>query len=145
MDVHFMSKKQNWATPPDLFESLHEEFNFTIDVCAEKWNAKLPLSYWDREDNCLDQDWSNHRCFMNPPYGREIKQFIEKAANSNAEVVVALLPARTDTNYFHNYIYGKAEIRFLKGRVNFWTEDGPGKCAPFPSMIVIWRSNNDQQ
>ena len=139
-----MSKKQNWATPPDLFESLHEEFNFTIDVCAEEWNAKLPLSYWDLEDNCLDQDWSGHRCFMNPPYGREIKLFIEKAANSNAELVVALLPARTDTKYFHDHIYGQAEIRFLKGRVNFWTEEGAGKCAPFPSMIVIWRLNNDQ-
>lgn len=144
MDVHFMSKKQNWATPPDLFESLHEEFNFDIDVCAERWNAKLP-TFWTLEDDCLSKSWIGLRCFMNPPYGREIKHFIEKASTSDAEVVVALLPARTDTKYFHNYIYGKAEIRFLKGRVNFWTEDGPGKCAPFPSMIVIWRSNNDQQ
>jgi len=143
MSVHFSSDKQNWATPPDLFEELHAEFNFTIDVCAEEWNAKLDR-FWTEEDDCLSQDWTGERGFMNPPYGRVIKLFIEKAANSNADIVVALIPARTDTKYFHEHIYGKAEIRFIKGRVHFWTEEGRGKCAPFPSMIVIWRNDNDQ-
>jgi len=142
-DVHFMSEKQNWATPPELFEELHREFNFDIDVCAEEWNAKLPR-FWTEEDNCLFRSWKGLRCFMNPPYGREIKLFIEKASTSDAELVVALLPARTDTQYFHKFIYGRAEIRFIKGRVAFHTEDGPGKSAPFPSMIVIWRNNHGQ-
>lgn len=139
MSVHFMSEKQNWATPPDLFAELHEEFDFTIDVCAEAWNAKLDR-FWTEEDDCLEQDWTGERCFMNPPYGRQIKHFIKKAHESGAEVVVALIPARTDTIYFHEHIYGKAEIRFLRGRVHFWHEGGKGQCAPFPSMIVIWRN-----
>ena len=140
MDVHFSSQRQNWETPQDLFDELDNEFNFTIDVCAEKWNAKADR-FWTEEDDALEQDWSGERCFMNPPYGRQIKDFIAKAATSNADLVVALIPARTDTRYFHEYIYNKAEIRFLKGRVRFLREgeDPPGKVAPFPSMIVIWR------
>lgn len=140
-DVHYSSKKQNWATPPDLFAALHNEFNFTIDVCAENWNAKLPR-FWTEEDNALTQDWSGERCFMNPPYGRVIKDFVKKAAESGAELVVALVPARTDTIYFHEFIYPYAEIRFIRGRVHFWTEEGAGTCAPFPSMIVIWRGDD---
>jgi len=137
-DVHYSSEKQNWATPQTLFDELHSEFEFTIDVCAEEWNAKLPR-YWSEADDALIQDWKGERCFMNPPYGRVIKDFVQKAAESDADLVVALLPARTDTRYFHEHIYGNAEIRFIKGRVKFWSEEGEGKSAPFPSMIVIWR------
>ena len=68
MDVHFSSQRQNWATPQDLFDELDNEFNFTIDVCAEKWNAKVDR-FWSEEDDALEQDWSGERCFMNPPYG----------------------------------------------------------------------------
>jgi site-specific DNA-methyltransferase (adenine-specific) len=142
MDVHFSSKKQNWATPPELFKKLNEEFQFTRDVCAEEWNAKLP-DYWTEEDDCLSKDWEGV-LWMNPPYGKELKKFVKKAfeeSQKKAKTIVALIPSRTDTSYFHDYILDKSEIRFLRGRVRFHTEDGVGGTAPFPSMIVVWKNN----
>lgn len=125
-----------------LFEKLHKEFQFDIDVCAEEWNAKLP-TYWTKEDDCLSKDWEGV-CWMNPPYGSELKKFVKKAfeeSQKKAKTIVALIPSRTDTSYFHDYILGKAEIRFLRGRVRFHTEDGAGGTAPFPSIVVIWKNN----
>lgn len=134
------SNKGDWATPWHFFNELDNEFGFTIDVCADKSNAKCRV-YYTREDNGLIKRWSGV-CFMNPPYGREIGLWVEKAYNESkserfdSPVVVGLLPARTDTRWFHNWIYGKAEIRFIKGRLKF----GDGKnSAPFPSMLVVWR------
>lgn len=123
-----------WATPDDFFKEIDREFRFNIDVCATSDNAKCD-SYYTRECDGLSKDWSG-RCWMNPPYGREIGKWVEKAFNSNCEVVVGLLPARTDTKWFHDFIYGKAEIRFIKGRLKF---GGAKNSAPFPSMLVIWR------
>ncbi len=133
--VHYSSKKYDYGTPKKLYDKLDKEFRFTVDVCATKKNAKH-INYWNRKDNGLIQDWRGHSCFMNPPYGSEIKKWVKKAAESNARGgVVGLLPARTDTAWFHDYIYGKTEIRFLRGRIKF---DGADNSAPFPSMIVIW-------
>ena len=131
------SKETVWSTPQDFFNKLNEEFDFTIDVCALPENAKCKR-YFTPEDDALKQKWTG-TCFCNPPYGREIGQWVEKASKSADEgaTVVMLLPARTDTKWFHNYVYGKAEIRFVAGRLKF---GGSKNNATFPSMVVIFRS-----
>ena len=135
--VHFSSLTDLWETPQDTFDALNKEFNLNLDVCASIENAKL-TEFYDKEMNGLVQSWIGRRCWMNPPYGREIGAWVEKAATGGAAVVVALLPARTDTRWFHNWIYNKAnvEIRLIKGRLKF---GGHKNSAPFPSMIVVFK------
>jgi phage N-6-adenine-methyltransferase len=131
----YTSNTDNWETPANTFNELNKEFNFNLDVCASSDNAKCK-KYFTKEINGLNQKWEGN-CFMNPPYGKEIYKWIEKAYNSSLQglTVVCLLPARTDTKWFHNYCI-KGEIRFIKGRLKF----GDSKnSAPFPSMIVIFR------
>jgi site-specific DNA-methyltransferase (adenine-specific) len=134
----FSSATPEWETPQALFDALDKEFHFTLDVCATAGNAKC-LVFFSKEDNGLSQDWGNNN-WMNPPYGREIGYWVEKASKNRT--TVALLPARTDTKWFHDYIYGKEEIRFLKGRLKF---GGSKNSAPFPSMIVIFRPQEKKQ
>lgn len=132
--VHYSSESSEWSTPQALFDALHKEFRFNLDPCATPENAKCK-KYFTKEDDGLKKSWRGKRVFMNPPYGREIGPWVAKAARGGAYLAVCLLPARTDTRWFHEYIYGKADIRFLRGRVKF----GGGKnSAPFPSMIVIF-------
>ena len=134
MNVHFSSKTPEWATPQDVFDKLNIEFRFTLDPAATKKNAKCKRFYTTKE-NGLKQPWKDERVFVNPPYGRVIGAWVEKMATGGASVCVGLLPARTDTRWFHDYILGKAEIRFLRGRLKF----GESKSsAPFPSMICVW-------
>lgn len=133
-NIHFSSKSNEWSTPQEFFDELNKEFSFTLDPCATKENAKCP-KFFTEQENGLKQSWDNERVFMNPPYGREIKHWIKKASEAQGGVVVALIPARTDTAYFHDYIYGKAEIRFIRGRLKF---GGHTNSAPFPSMIVVF-------
>ena len=138
-DVMFSSATDMWATPMPFFRALDAEFHFTLDVCATKENAKC-ATYYTPEQDGLAQDW-NGTCWCNPPYGRQIGKWVRKAAESNATVVM-LLPARTDTAWFHDYIYGRAEIRFIRGRLKF----GDSKnSAPFPSMVVIFDRREDSQ
>lgn len=134
--VHFSSKTDEWETPQETFDKLNEEFNFTLDVCATEENAKCSRFFSKKEDG-LSKDWSKYRCWMNPPYGRDIEHWIRKAFGEmlNGALVVCLLPARTDTRWFHNYC-SHGEIRFIKGRLKF---GGAKYNAPFPSMIVIFR------
>ena len=139
--VMFSSNKDDWETPQWLFDKYDEIYNFTLDVCANNVNHKCS-KYFTLKDNGLTKVWDG-RCWMNPPYGRNIKDWVEKAWNAvhidkTAEIVVALLPARTDTFWFHEYIYNKynTTIDFLKGRIKFV---GAKNSAPFPSMIVVWR------
>lgn len=143
-EVLFSTGKDDWETPPDLFNSLNEEFHFTIDVCANNINKKLNRYYSEEEDG-LSKDWQGETVWCNPPYSRSTKKkrgqadWIKKCYEESQKpgtVIVMLLPARTDTIAFHEYIYGKAEIRFLKGRLKFV---GAKDSAPFPSMIVIYR------
>jgi len=129
----FTSKTDEWETPQDLFDELDKEFNFEIDVCASDSNYKV-IEHYSKLTDGLTSDWMGQRCWMNPPYGREIGKWIKKASEN--PLTVCLLPARTDTRWFHDYIYNKAEIRFLKGRLKF---SGSKNSAPFPSMIVIFR------
>lgn len=131
--------KDDWETPQSFFNELDKEFNFTLDPCATHETAKCTKYYTEEEDG-LKQDWEGETVFCNPPYSnRQQTKWVEKCyreAKKLNTVVVALLPARTDTIRFHEYIYGKAEIRFLKGRLKFV---GAPSTAPFPSMIVIWK------
>ena len=134
-DVLFSKKTDEWNTPKDLFDKLNNEFNFDIDLCSTKESA-LCKNFFTKEDNSLSQDWSKFRyCWCNPPYSN-ISNFVEKAYNSKSNVVM-LIPSRTDTKWFHNYIYNQQEIRFIKGRLKFSNSKGN---APFPSMIVIFKN-----
>lgn len=140
-DVMFSSKTEMWATPQKFFDKLDEQYNFTLDVCATEINAKC-LNYFNPEINGLEQEWTGV-CWMNPPYGREIGKWVAKAYNEAQKencTVVALLPARTDTRWFHDYIYMMhgVSIDFIKGRLKF--NDGKNP-APFPSMIVVFKQN----
>ena len=135
------SKKMNWRTPQDFFDKLNKEFNFTLDPCADDKNHKC-LDYFTEEENGLIHSWQGSTAFVNPPYGREIGKWVKKCYEESLKPntkVVMLIPSRTDTTYFHDYILGKAEIRFLKGRIKFWDDDNkPQDPAPFPSMVVIY-------
>lgn len=134
----FSSKTDNWSTPQIFFDNLNKEFGFTLDVCASLENKKCN-KFFSYKENGLIQDWEGI-CWMNPPYGREIKLWIEKAYKESLKkdiIIVGLLPARTDTSWFHKYIYHKAEIRFIKGRLKFGNSKN---SAPFPSMVVIWKN-----
>lgn len=136
-ELMFSSKKDDWTTPKDLFNKLNDEFDFTVDLCASHDNA-LCWRYYTKENSGLDADLTGERVFCNPPYGRkETALWIKKCATCGADVAVMLIPARTDTAAFHDYIYGKAEIRFLRGRLKFG--GSTNNAAPFPSMIVIFR------
>ena len=136
-ELMFSSKTDLWSTPLDFFEKLNDEFHFTLDPCSTHENAKCYKHFTIEEDGLL-QDWGNEVVFCNPPYGRKIKDWVKKAYNESQKdntTVVMLIPSRTDTIYFHEYIYHKAEIRFIKGRLKF----GDAKnSAPFPSMVVIF-------
>ena len=138
MDVHYSSKTNEWSTPQAFFDELNKEFNFTLDPCATSENAKCN-KYFTVEDDGLKQDWSKDTVFMNPPYGREIKYWVQKAYEESLKgaTVVCLIPARTDTAYWHDYIFGKSDdIRFLRGRLKFGDSKNP---APFPSAIIIYK------
>ena len=132
----FSSTTDLWATPQDFFDKLNEEFHFSLDPCATPDNAKC-AKYYTIEDDGLKQDWSGHRVFCNPPYGRKIGAWVKKCHDvaMSETLVVMLIPARTDTSYFHDYIYHKAELRFIRGRLKFGNAD---QGAPFPSMVVIF-------
>lgn len=136
--VFSSSQNQEWETPNKLFQKLNQEFHFTVDVCASDSNTKC-FRYWTIEKDGLKQDWSDEICWMNPPYGRVISKWIKKAHDEakKGSTVICLVPARTDTRWFHDYILGRAEIRFIKGRITF---SGKGR-APFPSMIVIYNNS----
>jgi len=136
--VMFSSKTDLWATPQNFFDELNAEFHFTLDPCATPENAKC-AKYFTAEDDGLKQDWAGHTVFCNPPYGREIGKWVKKCYEESKKpgiTVVMLIPARTDTSYFHDYIYKKAkEIRFVRGRLKFGNSKN---SAPFPSMVVVF-------
>ena len=134
--VMFSSNTDLWATPLDFFDQLDQEFHFETDVCALPENAKCQ-NYFTPEMDGLKQTWKGV-CWCNPPYNRKTGDWVKKGYESAeaGATVVMLLPARTDTKWFHDYIYGRAEIRFVRGRLHF----GDSKnSAPFPSMVVVFR------
>lgn len=140
MTIHqalFSSATNEWPTPQAFFDRLNNKFNFTLDPCATDENHKCP-TYYTIKDDGLKQDWKHHAVFCNPPYGREIGDWAKKSyfASLAGATVVLLVPARTDTKWFHDWVYEKAELQFIKGRLKFG--DGKGS-APFPSLLAIYR------
>lgn len=139
----FSSKSREWETPPELFESLNDTYNFSLDVCATEENTKCKR-FFSPEQNALLQDWGGETCFMNPPYGREIKHWVKKAFEESKKpntTVVCLLPARTDTSWWHDYVIaGDGEIDFIRGRIKFYFQGKKMAPAPFPSAIVMFKT-----
>ena len=135
--VHFSSQRHDWTTPQDFFDKLDAEFGFTLDPCCLHETAKCAKHFTPEEDG-LAQDWSGDVVFMNPPYGREIGKWVRKAYDESQRgaTVVCLIPARTDTAYWHDYAM-RGEVRFVRGRLKF---GGSSVGAPFPSAVVIFRS-----
>lgn len=131
----FTSTTDDWATPQDLFDQLDQTFHFTLDVCASESNAKCKR-YFTAEQDGLKQDWGGDVIWCNPPYGREIGKWVAKCAE-HIGVAVMLVPARTDTRWWHDYIANNpcADVRYVRGRLKF---GGSKQSAPFPSAIVIF-------
>lgn len=138
-DVFASSATCEWATPQELFDRLNAQYHFETDVCATAENAKCGKFYTKEQDG-LKQDWGGV-CWMNPPYGKEIGKWMEKAyteSRTAGATVVCLVPARTDTAWWHDYAM-KGNITFLRGRLKF---GGCKNSAPFPSAIVVFDGNN---
>ena len=135
MSVHFSSATDLWATPMDFFKRYDNLYGFELDVCADDENAKCK-KYFTKRDDGLSKDWSGV-CWMNPPYGREIGLWMKKAWESSLSgaTVVCLVPARTDTKWWHDYAM-KGEIEFIRGRLKFVNATN---SAPFPSAVVVYR------
>ena len=141
--VIFSSKSNEWETPKDFFDKLNWRFGpFTLDPCATEDTAKCSR-YYTTTDDGLSKDWNNNTVFVNPPYGREINSWIKKAfdesKNENTTVVM-LIPARTDTRYWHDYIMKAKEVHFVKGRLKFGNSSN---SAPFPSAVVVFSNSTD--
>lgn len=136
--VHFSSASDEWATPRDFFAKLDARWHFTLDPCATAGNA-VCAQFYTRADDGLAQPWRG-TVFLNPPYGRGIGKWVEKACRSALEgdaTVVCLLPARTDTSWWHTWIIPfAAEVRFIRGRLKF---GGHKNAAPFPSAVVVFK------
>lgn len=144
----FTSNKEDWETPQELFEELNKEFNFEIDVAASDENAKLP-KYYTKKKNALNEVWEGN-VFCNPPYGKQLAKWVKKAHDEyerdQNRVIVLLIPARTDTSYWHDYIFGKAIIRFLRGRLKFEVSGQAAiNAAPFPSAVIIFMNKEEQR
>jgi phage N-6-adenine-methyltransferase len=136
---------RNWETPPEVFDPLHAEFGFTLDPCATSETAKCPTFYTEAE-NGLEQSWSGHRVFMNPPYGREVYAWTRKARIEQASgvLVVGLLPASCDLAWWHEDVLEHAEVRYIRGRVRFRT-NGPYRASGFfASVVTVWHPTLEQ-
>ena len=140
MSVHFSSATDLWATPQDFFDKQNATYGFTLDVCATADNAKC-ARYFTEADDGLAQAWQGV-CWMNPPYGRTIGQWMKKAYESSqaGATVVCLVPARTDTRWWHDYAM-KGQIEFIRGRLKFGSAKN---SAPFPSALVIFNKGQSK-
>jgi phage N-6-adenine-methyltransferase len=132
--VHFLSLTDEWETPPAFFAEWDARYHFTLDVCATPENAKCQR-YYTRAEDGLAQEWTGV-CWMNPPYGRQIGRWVQKAyeAAQSGATVVCLLPARTDTAWWHDYVM-RGKVTFIRGRLRFV---GGASSAPFPSAVVVF-------
>jgi len=135
----FASKKQDWETPDDIFEPLNKEYNFTLDAAANANNTKCLqfLSY--PESNAMLFPWGNHRVWLNPPYGRgySLAQWVKRSydQSTHGALVCMLIPARTNTNWFHDYCLKYGRIKFIRGRPKF---GGAKHGLPQPLCVVIF-------
>ena len=140
--IKFKGVNTVWATPPELFNPLNEEFSFTLDVAADKQNRKVKR-YFDEETNGLEQSWKNEVCWCNPPFGRIVPKWVEKekVESDNGATSILLLLAKTNTKWFHELCMTVSEIRFVKGRPKFI---GAKYGLPFPLMLVIFKPNETE-
>lgn len=140
-DVHFSSATDEWATPQDFFNVVHAEFGFDLDACALPSSAKCER-YFGPEQDGLAQNWTG-TVWMNPPYGDVIGRWVQKAHESAqaGATVVCLVPARTDTAWFHDHCL-PGEVRLIRGRLRFGDADA---SAPFPSALVVLGPNIEQR
>lgn len=137
-ELMFSSKTDQWATPQNFYNELDKEFKFNLDPCADEYNHKCD-KWFSAEQDGLSENWGGYRVFCNPPYGRGLWRWVKKAyeeGHKENTLVCMLIPARTDTKYFHDYIKNRSEVRFIPGRLKF---GGSKNSAPFPSMLVIYR------
>lgn len=140
----FTSASEEWETPADFFKMLDDEFHFDLDVCATDANAKCPL-WIDKDTDALRPDvwWGvgDMACWMNPPYGNTIGHWVHKARTASlaGPTIVCLIPARTDTAYWHDYVMFADEVRFVRGRLQFGGPSATGHNAPFPCAVVVFR------
>lgn len=136
----FSSKKMDWETPQLFFEELNKKYKFDLDACASDDNHKVD-NYFTEHDNALTKMWEGN-VFVNPPYGRELYSFVEKSYSEHIRdknrFIVLLIPARTDTKYWHEFIQNKATIKFLRGRLKFEVSGVSSDAAPFPSALIIY-------
>jgi len=146
MNTMMSSKKMDWQTPQAFFDKLNQEFNFTLDPATNGTNALCSKFFTEAQD-ALAQSWQGETCYVNPPYGRVLKNWIRKAYEESKDpntTVVMLIPARTDTKYWHEYVMQASEIRFVQGRLKF----GGGQTddpAPFPSAVVVFKGGHNGQ
>lgn len=131
----YSSSKMDWGTPQALFDKLNNEFDFSLDVCANQQNSKCN-NYYTEQDDGLKQSW-NGTIWMNPPYGREISKWVAKAYEESRKgcICVCLIPVRSDTKWWHRYVMSSAQIRLLNKRLSF---EGANNKAPFPAAIVVF-------
>lgn len=147
-ETMFSSKSDEWSTPQELYDVLDSIFRFTLDPCSTNTNKKCK-KWYTKEDDGLSKDWSDEVVFCNPPYSRKTKTnpgqqaWVEKCYEEyvlHNTTSVMLIPAKTDTESMHEYIFVDAKyLCFVKGRIKFGNNTSP---APFPSMIAVFTSNN---
>lgn len=137
-------QKDKWETPAHIFIKLDKEFHFTLDPCCENHTAKC-TKYFTEEDNGLLRSWGVNSVFVNPPYSRgNVDLWVKKCYQEHIScfmTVVTLLPVSTSASWFHDYIVGKAQIRFINKRIRFV---GAPYTAPFSSMVVVFGQSGIQ-
>ena len=139
-DQLYSAKKEDWATPWSLFNVVNKEFNFVLDAAASKENSKCAL-FIDEKKDALKQSWydiaKGGAVWLNPPYGRSLSKWVEKAYKESVKgcTVVCLTFARTDTQWWHNWVMKAAEIRLIPGRITFV---GAKAGAPAPSCLIVF-------
>jgi len=148
----FTSNSEDWYTPSWIYNLLNKRYNFTLDPCATKESAKT-TKYFTKQTDGLKQDWSGNVVFVNPPYGKVIYDWVKKCYEESLKpdtTVIMLIPAHTDTKYFHDYIFKYAkEISFIKSRLKFETpqSDGTTKAGvgtTFPSVVIRFQNNKER-
>jgi phage N-6-adenine-methyltransferase len=137
--VGFKSTSGEWDTPQTFYDKLNKGFGFSLDPCATRGNTKCK-KYFTEAQNGLLQDWGGHRVFVNPPYGRNIGDWIKKGLEESTKphtTVVILVPARTDTRWWHDYVMKAKEVHLVRGRLTFGASTSP---APFPSAVIVFHT-----
>jgi phage N-6-adenine-methyltransferase len=139
---YFKSMRHDYETPKEFYQELNDEFHFDLDPCTTTNNLNCRYYFTEEEDG-LKQDWKQRTAFVNPPYGDQLKKWAKKCYEEwgKGSTIVLLIPARTQTNWFHNYIYGKAEIRFIKTGIQFVNTKGKTK---FPFLLAIFKPKEDK-